>query len=78
MKHTIKITAEDLTGWYFSPHDCPLARAFKRAFPDTDVRVGGTFIRLDLKFYDFSKELREYSDSIYLHKAAPREFEFER
>ena len=40
----LKITKEDLLGEYFDVHDCPIARAFKRNFPDIKITVGSGYI----------------------------------
>lgn len=40
----LKVTKEDLLGKYEDIFDCPIARAFKRSFPNTKITVGSDCI----------------------------------
>ncbi|MGYP003402664467 len=57
----LKITKEDLEGNYVDIYDCPIARAFKRNFPEMGkISVGGDVIT-DRNNFLFSREIYKFN-----------------
>lgn len=52
-KIRVVITGEDfVSSYYGSNTDCALAKALKRELPDANIRVGGTYVKVNSDVYD--------------------------
>lgn len=81
-KHTIHVTKEDLTDYeYMCNSNCPIARALRREFPTSYIRVGRLSFTIDgynfYKFEDISPKLVEIQRDLAMHRAKPFWFRFE-
>ena len=54
-KFGVRVTSEDFnSGSYFSPTDCPLARALIRRFPNIYISVGGQTANIGNRVYNIN------------------------
>jgi len=82
MKHTFRVTAEDIErGVPFECSLCPVARAIKREFGDIEVEVGIENILIDTKYFPTPEPVKTFIDlfdnQTSRHLAKPFGFELE-